>query len=119
MSAVQLGFNFPPQKIPGNEGSRLGAMASQSAAQAAERRHPGWLDMAFEAFVRYATQHPNGFTTEAVRVANPDIPPPPDKRAWGAVVLRAMRAKRIKSLGFTRAQDRKVHGNLVALWGLA
>lgn len=68
------------------------------AAAKADRVESGWTDKALEAFRRYAMAH-RFFTTEDVVLANPNLPAPGDKRAWGAVTMKAQR------LGFVRSTD--------------
>lgn len=84
------------------EGRKSGALAAQAVADAAERRNPGWMQTAYAAFVAYARMHPDrGFTTDDVRRAATQVPPAQDERAWGAVALRAKRAKVVKANGYT------------------
>lgn len=95
-----------------HEGLDLGhAMAEVAAKNAGEL----WKEEAFYAFKRYAIKHPY-FTTEEVRAANPDIPPPPDDRAWGSIALRAKREGIVVGYGWVRANSRTVHGMVVTKW---
>lgn len=41
---------------------------------------------------------------------------PPDKRAWGAVIIRAHRAKVIELYGFAPVKDRRSHGGPKYVW---
>ena len=95
-----------------NEGLELGHAMAEVAG-----RHAGedWVEMALEALRTHATTH-KYFTTEQVRAANQELPEPPDKRAWGAVVRKANRAGIIRSHGWTRAESTTVHGMVVTLW---
>jgi hypothetical protein len=74
-----------------------------------------WAEMAYDAFCLYARTHLD-LTTEAVRAANPQIPAPPDKRAWGAVAKRAARAGIVEKLGLVKAQSPTVHCMYVTSW---
>lgn len=95
-----------------HEGLELGhRMAEVAASNAGEE----WKDLAFQAFRDYAKTH-HVFTTEQVRQANPDLPYPPDPRAWGSVALRAKRAGVVNVESWVRADSRKVHGMVVTLW---
>ncbi len=88
-----------------SESRKTGAIAAQAAADAAERRSPGWMDAAFGAFVAYARIMPTRkFTTEDVRLAALSVPPPPDGRAWGAVAIRAKREKIDVCAGYALVQ---------------
>jgi hypothetical protein len=85
------------------------------AKEAADHAGDEWQRMAYEAFLAYAKTHKH-FTTEEVREANLDLPPPPDKRAWGQIALLAKRNQKVIGASFTRAKSRTVHGMVVTLW---
>lgn len=95
-----------------HEGLALGHAAAEVAG-----KHAGmeWNDMAYDAFKAYAVTHAT-FTTEEVRLANPDLPKPPDTRAWGQVALRAKRDGVVVGHGWTRANSPAVHGMVVTMW---
>jgi hypothetical protein len=93
-------------------GLELGhAMAKVAADHAGNE----WKNLAYESFVEYAKHH-RKFTTEQARGACLHVPPPPDKRAWGQVALRARKNDIIESAGWTRAESKSVHGMVVTLW---
>lgn len=95
-----------------HEGLSIGhAMAEVAADNAGEF----WKEEAFYAFKQYAMTHSH-FTTEEVRAANPDMPPPPDDRAWGSIALRAKREGVVVGSGWVRANSRTVHGMVVTMW---
>jgi hypothetical protein len=95
-----------------NEGLIIGhAMAEVAANNAGEL----WKKEAFYAFKQYAMQHSH-FTTEEVRAANPDLPPPPDDRAWGSIALRAGREGMVVGSGWVRSSNRSAHGRVVTMW---
>lgn len=98
------------------EAARLARDAGiAAAADHAERETPGWKDLAYDVFVDYA-RHNAEFLTEDVRFANPQLPQPPDKRAWGHVAIRAVKAGVIEHGGFAKAKDAKVHCSVNTLW---
>lgn len=95
-----------------HEGLALGhKMAEIAGSNAGE----DWVEMAVEAIEDYAHSHEK-FTTEQVRAAYPDMPQPPDKRAWGAAVKAARKAGHIEPHGWVRADSRTVHGMVVTMW---
>jgi hypothetical protein len=95
-----------------HEGLALGhAMADVAAKHAGAE----WTEMALNVIKDYARTHQK-FTTEQVRAANDDLPPPPDKRAWGAVVRMAHKEGVIEPNGWVRAESRTVHGMVVTMW---
>ena len=87
----------------------------QRALAHAERVAPGWQAEALARFKKYALTH-REFLTEDVREANPDLPEAPDRRAWGGIVVSAIRAGVVKKIGYREARDPKVHGSINTLW---
>jgi hypothetical protein len=96
-----------------NESLKIG---HKMADIAAEHAGEDWQDIAYDAFVAHARKH-DKFTVEDVRHANPDLPAPPDARAWGAIPRRGMKDGIVTCLGWTRAKSLTVHGMVVSLWG--
>ncbi len=95
---------------------KIGLAEGHAAAQkAADHAGPDFKTAAAEAFREYARRH-IFFTTEDVRLANPDLPTPPDKRAWGAIALRAKRDGIIDFECWDRAVSKNVHGSVIAKW---
>lgn len=98
-------------------GTDLGHAAAQVASDHADRVTPAWSDRALAALRAYCATHVD-VMAEDVRAyaATLGVPQPPDRRAWGAVMLRAKAAGWIKHAGFTRAKDPRVHSNPVGTW---
>ena len=93
-------------------GTEIGhAKAKQAADHAGEQ----WQKTAYDAFVAFAKAH-KSFKTEDVRNANPEIPPPPDPRAWGHIALEAKRQQKVSGGGYVKAESPTVHGMAVTLW---
>ena len=95
-----------------HEGLTIGHAMAEVAADNAGNF---WKEEAFEAFRQYARNN-DEFTTEDVRRANPDLPAPPDDRAWGHIARRAKREGIVKAVGWVRANSRTVHGMVVTKW---
>lgn len=95
-----------------HEGLAIGHKRADDAA-----KHAGdeWLNEALCAFKNHAIKH-KYFTTEDVRSAAPNLPNPPDKRAWGAVPRIAKKEGIVSAHGWTRANSPTVHGMVVTLW---
>jgi hypothetical protein len=90
------------------------------AVDHADKVHESWSDKAFDLLKDYVgvIGTDSECTSEMVRhyaEAN-GLPHPPDKRAWGAVMLKAARANILLKKGWTTATDPKVHCNPVSLW---
>ena len=96
----------------------LAVEGMNNAAAHAERETEGWNRMAFEAFVRYVNAVSEPFMTEDVRnyAEALGMPEPPDKRAWGAIAMKAKRAGLIVSLGYAPQQSVNAHKAPKTLW---
>lgn len=67
---------------------------------------PWWRDRAFRAVAIFARTH-SAFLAEDVRqmAEREGLPPPPDGRAWGAVMQRAQRERVIQADGYAPANS--------------
>lgn len=92
------------------------------AVDHADKVHESWSDKAFDLLKDYVSLigKDSQCTSEMVRhyAESHGLPHPPDKRAWGAVMLKAARANLLFKKGWTTATDPKVHCNPVSLWGV-
>lgn len=95
-----------------NEGLQIGHVMAEVAANNAGET---WKRMAYEAFVNHAKNH-EFFVTEDVRNDNLDIPPPPDKRAWGYIALIAKREGVVSSHSLVKSKRRICHGRILTMW---
>jgi hypothetical protein len=97
---------------PRQLGFMLGAAGAKRAAD-----HAGedWQAAAYRAFAEYAKRG-HWFTCEDVREANPNLPRPPDQRAWGQIALSARRNGLVVMGPWVTARSRIVHGNAVRSW---
>jgi hypothetical protein len=91
------------------------------AVDHADKVHEQWSDRAFSTLTDYIELIGGAgseFTSEMVRFYAEDqgLPKAPDQRAWGAVMLKAVRANKCKKKGWATATDPKVHCNPVTLW---
>ena len=91
-------------------------LAMEGAEKAAASAGDEWKAEAYAAFCAYAATATEPFITEDVRRANPQIPEPPDGRAWGGIVTRAKGAGVVVRAGFKRARDPKVHRSINPAW---
>ena len=107
---------FTMDMFGGNRSSLSGLELGHAMAKVAAN-HAGdeWKAQAYESFVEYA-KHNHEFTTEQVRSACLHLPPPPDKRSWGAIALKAVKNNVVESIGWTRAESKSVHGMIVTKW---
>lgn len=112
MSQLDLFLNKKEERVATHEGLAIG---HKRANEAAEHAGGEWLELAIDAFKNHAINHKQ-FTTEEVRLAHPNLPEPPDKRAWGAIPRIAKKEGFISAKGWTRANSHTVHGMVVTLW---
>ena len=114
-------FDDPPRKPVFNRplGKTLAALGAERAADKADRENDGcWQDQAWEFFVDFAiARRGKPFMTEDVRASAAGIvPAPPDGRAWGAIVLRAVKGKLIRRIGFAPMKSANCHANPKSVW---
>lgn len=96
---------------------KTGAMAAQACADAAERRNPGWVESAYQAFLYYVRlRGTTPFTTEDVRASAAFVSEAPDNRAWGAIAMRLKREGWIVSCGYRAVESS--NGSPKTLWKL-
>lgn len=98
-------------------GAQLAERGAAAAARSAERVHPGWGELAYETLVAFARSR-DRFMVEDLRAhaTEAGLPPPPDSRAWGLVVRRAMRAGIIRRIGYEPGRNPACHGRPTAVW---
>lgn len=85
----------------------------------ADRHCADWSDRAFSLVQPYLMRKAGEkITGEEVRqyVERMGLPNPPDKRSWGAIMLRAAKKGLLQKVGWTTASDPKVRCNPISLW---
>lgn len=116
MNAVQLTFDDLP--VPAPTARELRDEGMERAIQHAEADVPGWKDRALDLVRRYAIANEQ-FICEDVRAfaLAEGLPPPPDGRAWGSVMMRAAQANYVtKTDRVACAKDPKVHMSPSTVW---
>jgi hypothetical protein len=124
---VQSGSSIVPRDHRGHAVGDRAALARElrdvgirRAAEHAESKVPTWNERAFGYLLEFAAGKRQGdrFQSEDVRqlAEGKGFPVPPDKRAWGAIMLRGARAGIMTKIGWAPASDPKVHCNPVSLW---
>lgn len=75
-----------------------------------------WSDMAYDYLLKYITTHKE-FVTEDVRIASENmIMQPPNTRAWGAIITRAVKNNIIRRKGYVPSNNPKTHRTIITLW---
>lgn len=95
-------------------GAQLRDEGIQRAVDHADREKPKWSDLAYQALLGMRGE----FTSEDVRIqAEYDgLPKPPDARAWGGVVKRALKAGHIRFLRYGKSCNPFAHQRPVSVW---
>lgn len=77
----------------------------------------GWADHAYS-YVEMLARRNVEFLSDDVRVAAEaaGLPPAPDPRAWGGVILRAVRAGLIKRVGWANSTRPECHARPGSVW---
>ena len=99
-----------------NEGSQLRDKGIKQAVDNADNAHEKWSDKAYRFLVNYIKSQ-NEFMTEDLRLASEkEIPKPPSNRAWGGIILRAVRAGLITRDRFSNVKNVKAHKTPATVW---
>lgn len=76
-----------------------------------------WSDRAFEFLREFISFQDIPFMAEDVWMsAECNVPEPPSKRAWGAVIVRASRAGLIRRVGYRETKNQFSHRTPATLW---
>lgn len=77
---------------------------------------PGWSKDAFLFLLNYMRTH-SEFMGEEVRTASEGIlPEPPDKRAWGAIMVRAVKSGLLVRKEYRSVTNPKAHKSICSVW---
>jgi hypothetical protein len=106
--AMQLGLD-----LAGQGATRVTSVTG--AARHAGQAQPDWSEMALQAFCRHAETHAQ-FSTEDVIGASSELPLPPDKRAWGHVVMKAKRLGVCCASHIGKSALAHAHGRWITVW---
>ena len=99
-----------------NNGSQLRDKGIKKAVDNANDTHEKWSDKAYKFLVDYIKSHQE-FMTEDLRLdSEKEIPKPPSNRAWGGIILRAVRAGLIHRVGFSNVKNVKAHRTPATVW---
>ena len=99
-----------------NEGSQLRDKGIKQAIDSANGTHEKWSEKAYKFLVSYIKSQ-DEFMTEDLRLASEkEIPKPPSNRAWGGIILRAVRAGLITRDRFSNVKNAKAHKTPATVW---
>ena len=99
-----------------NNGTQLRNEGIKKAIDNADDTHERWSEKAYKFLTNWIkTQYE--FMTEDVRIASEkEIPKPPSNRAWGGIILRAVRAGLVHRVGFSSVKNIKAHRTPATVW---
>ena len=99
-----------------NQGAMLRDQGINKAIDHANRIEDSWSDIAFTFLRSYMINH-RMFMIEEVREASKGIvPEPPSTRAWGGIVVKAVKQGLITRVGFKNVKNAKAHCTPASLW---
>lgn len=122
MSAQLDIFSEPsrPRRSRSDEGRKLRDAGIQTAADHADAVEDRWTDRAFAELCRIGPRLTQFTSGDVRKIAHAEgLPLPPDPRSWGAVMVRARRAKLVRFLAYVPDPDPKSHRCPTSLyaWG--
>lgn len=96
------------------------------AANHADQVVPDWTVRAGNLLATYCSRQralgrrEQTFLTEDLRdfASDQGFPEPPDRRAWGAVLVRAARAGVIRKVGYAKSTDARRHSGVATEWSV-
>ena len=98
------------------ESNRRRNEGMQQAIDHANDKEPKWSDIAYGFLLRYMRSNVR-FMTEDVRQASEGVvPEPPSQRAWGAVIIRAVKEKKIVRHSYQKVKNVKAHSTPASVW---
>ena len=98
------------------DGPHLRDEGIQRAVDHADYQEPKWSYKAYN-FLRLYIQGHKVFMVEQLREASVGIvPEPPSKRAWGGVIVRAVKAGIVRRKGFCNVANPSAHCTPATVW---
>ena len=92
-------------------------LAQKVADAAITHAGVAWAAEASLALAYYAQRHPTFMTEDVRHFAHAHgLPKPPDGRAWGGVLNRAIRAKQIERVGYAPMKSPNCHDDPKSAW---
>ena len=98
-------------------GQQLRDKGISQAVDNADNNSENWSGKAYQFLLSYIKQN-REFMAEDVRLASVGIvDAPPSSRAWGGIIVRAVKAGLIQRVGFRNVSNAKAHCTPASLWG--
>lgn len=89
----------------------------KKAEDHANQVHPDWSQKAFNFLLQFISTCNDDFMVEEVRKASEHVvPKAPTSRAWGAIILKAVKARLVKKVGIRSVKNSNAHMANAAVW---
>ena len=90
----------------------------QQAINHADEVQPLWSEQAYNCLLNYI-RYNDEFMTEDVREASKNqLSEPPSARAWGGIIVKAVKCGLIYRKGFKNVSNVKAHCTPASIWGV-
>ena len=99
-----------------NNGSQLRDKGIKKAINNANDTHDKWSDKAYNFLTKWIKTHYEFMTEDLRKASEKEIPKPPSNRAWGGIILRAVRAGLITRDRFSNVKNAKAHKTPATVW---
>jgi len=100
-------------------GQQLRDKGISQAVNHADQQSENWSHYAYQFLLSYIKQN-REFMSEDVRAASVGIvDTPPSSRAWGGIIVRAVKSGLIRRKDFCTVKNPKAHCTPASLWGRA
>ena len=97
-------------------GEQLRDAGMQQAIYNADTKINKWSEIAYNFLLSFIETN-DKFMVEDVRFAATNIIPiPPSLRAWGAIIIKAAKANKVRRIGFQAVTNSKAHSTPASLW---
>lgn len=97
-------------------GQELRDAGMQAAVDHANCVHPKWSDAAYNFLLIYMKQFKEFMVEEVRQASEGTVPQAPNQRAWGGIVVRAVRLGLIRRKGFRNVANAKAHCTPATVW---
>lgn len=105
-------FHQPPPLT----GAELRDKGISNAIGHAEFKSPGWNEQAYQFLIKYIKTVDEFMTEDLREAAKGSVEEPPSLRAWGGVIVRAVKEKLITRKEFRNVKNAKAHSTPASVW---
>jgi hypothetical protein len=88
----------------------------EQALKHANEVQPLWSEKAYNCLLRFIQWNDEFMTEDLREFASLSLPEPPSNRAWGGIIVRAVKNGLIERKGFKNVKNAKAHCTPATLW---